>query len=348
MSKVDRAKDVLRRCLPPWAILVLKSAYVSLELIAAFGYDFVRYRRYSSSVIGTSNRHNLQAMITERYHSLEKGMSLPSPRPAFGARPVADVLKLAELYVSKFGSDDFIKTVAAVLTAYLAFNQNVTSDEGEIPHVERIRAFLETVGPLDVEAGTRVIRRAEVVAATEAVTLDFFKTRNTVRQFSGCGITREEIEFAAHAARQAPAVCNRQFGRVYVYQDVDSIRQVLEVQGGARGFAGEISGLAVVTANLRSYWNDTQRNQAWVDGGLFAMSFIFGLHAQGIGSVCLNWSKTPRVDQEMRSLTGIPQDEAIIMLVGFGRLKEEYRVASSPRRPIDSLLVVDPPLFQGI
>ncbi|XVA01292.1 hypothetical protein ACQ86I_18000 [Prescottella equi] len=68
------------------------------------------------------------------------------------------------------------------------------------------------------------------------------------------------------------------------------------------------------------------------------MSFIFGLHAQGLGSVSLNWSKSPETDRRMRSAAAISEDEAIIMLVGFGRLRPEYRVACSPRVPLNETL----------
>lgn len=71
--------------------------------------------------------------------------------------------------------------------------------------------------------------------------------------------------------------------------------------------------------------------QPWTDGGMFAMSFVLGLHAQGLGSVCLNWSKLPAVDRTFRSRFTIEDDELIVMLVAFGHLPEQYGVAVSPR-----------------
>ncbi|MCL2536232.1 MAG: nitroreductase family protein [Nocardiaceae bacterium] len=338
MAAQSGLKHRIRELLPAPAFRAAKTAVVGGRLVRSFGYDWRRYLRYSSSISAEQSRQNLKAMLTERYHSIEKGMSLPDPRPGFGLKPVGDVVRLLRLYVSAYGTDEFAGVVAKVLAEYVDFNRTAGLADSEIPHLASISDLVTEIGSAHSRAGTKQVTAAEVLRATESVGLEFFTLRNTVRQFDTAPIGHDELEFAARAARQAPAVCNRQFGRLHVFTDRADIARVLEIQGGARGFAEEIRGLAVVTTNLRSYWDDTQRNQAWVDGGLFAMSFIFGLHAQGIGSVSLNWSKSPATDQRMRAAAGIPEDEAIIMLVGFGKLRSEYRVACSPRVPLDEVL----------
>lgn len=344
MSGSTVVKQRVRAVLPRPVVRSLKSAVVTTRLARAFTYDMVRYRRYSSSIDETKDRHNLQAVITERYHSLEKGMSLPAPRPAFGARPLGDVVRYLSLYIDRYGVDDFAKRVGAVLRSYLEFNTLLAVETADIPEYVGICRLLRMVGGEDSAAGTRKVRREHVLNTVAPVGLDFFTSRNSVRQFTTQPISLDEVQFAATAALHAPAVCNRQFGRIHCYLDRASIARILQVQGGANGFADQLSGLAIITTNLRSYWNDTQRNQAWVDGGLFAMNFILGLHAQGLGSVSLNWSKGPTTDQELRRVTGIRQEEAVVMLVGFGHLRTEYRVASSPRQALESVLVVDTPV----
>lgn len=331
-------KSVLRDSLPGPLFRTAKTAVVGGRLVRSFGYDWRRYLRYSSSISADQSRQNLRAMLTERYHSLEKGMSLPAPRPGFGVKPVGDVVRLLKTYLAQFGADEFARVVGKVLAEYVDFNRDAGLANSEIPSFAAIENLTRELGEASVGAGTKRVTAGEIQRATEHVGLDFFLLRNTVRQFSTEPVDPAELEFAARAARQAPAVCNRQFGRLHVFTERADIQKVLEIQGGARGFADEITGLAIVTTNLRSYWDDTQRNQAWVDGGLFAMSFIFGLHAQGIGSVSLNWSKAPETDRKMRSAAAISDDEAIIMLVGFGKLRPEYRVACSPRVPLDEVL----------
>lgn len=337
----DALKVYVKAKSPEKLLAFAKSPGVAYDLMPAFSYDLVRYWRYSSSLGATRSRMNLKAAITERYHSIEKGLSLPNPRPGFGSKPLKSLLDLVEVYVADFGNDDLIMTVRGVLTAYLEFNVAAGVSDCSIPEYSRIATFLDSERSEVAHAGTVTVRSSDVAKTTAGVTVDFFKSRNSVRQFSAQEVLYSEIETAAEVAMKAPAVCNRQFGRVRAFSDILKIAELLDIQGGASGFGEELTGLAIITTNLRAYWNSGQRNQAWIDGGLFAMSFVYGLHAQNIGTVCLNWSKKPSVDQEMRRAASLGQDEAIIMLVGYGKLKDEYVVAASNRQAISSVLSID-------
>ncbi|WP_165826251.1 nitroreductase family protein [Rhodococcus globerulus] len=335
------ARSVIRARLPEQVVVLARVARAALDLAPAYLYDLKRYYQFSSSRGAEHHKVNLQAAITERYHSIEKGLSLPSPRPAFGAAPLRGLLDYVDIYLDLYGRDEFLDVVAGVLDEYVNFNAKVGVLPDSIPEYSRISRALEIVRMPDHDAGIKSVDRDIVYAATNGVDLDFFTSRSSVRQYSDEPILESEIVVATMAALKSPAVCNRQFGKIYAFTDEDTIRRLLDVQGGANGFASEIKGLAIVTTNLRAYWNAGQRNQAWVDGGLFAMSFILGLHAQGIGSVCLNWSKKPSKDQEMRLAAGIPQEDAIVMLIGFGKLREEYVVAASSRVPVAQALIYD-------
>ena len=341
---MDAVKVAARRYLPAAVFRMLKSAVVSRKLRSAYRYDLGRYKEFSSSIVATENQHNLRALITERYHSIEKGLSLPSPRPGFGVGVIHTLLGHVDEYLIRFGADDFLETVGSVLSAYLDFNRSVGVADVEIPEFGRIISVLDRVGWIPNSAGVRDVSRIDIDSAISGVGLDFFLTRHSVRQYAPDPVAADSVEFAARAALKSPAVCNRQFSRVYSYLEPEPIQRILKVQGGANGFADQLTGLAIITTNLRSYWNEGQRNQAWVDGGLFAMSFILGLHAQGIGTVALNWSKSPELDQKMRRTIGISQEEVIVMLVGFGRLRSDYKVASSPRQALASVLTVNPPV----
>jgi nitroreductase len=336
-------KRFLIRVVPRPLLNRAKGLVVTFQLSKATLYDARRYRKFSSSVTSLDSKHNLAAMITERYHSIEKGLSLPQPRQAFGARALSDLLKLTDEYRKSYGDDRLTRTVGAVLDAYLAFNADLGVDPLQVPSYVRIHALLRDLGPLPVTAGTRQVMIEDIRSATDGVDLSFFESRYSVRQFSSAPVSKADIEFATLAAQKSPAVCNRQFGKVYAYTDRSEISRLLSIQGGANGFGEGLTGLAVITTNLRSYWNDGQRNQAWVDGGLFAMSFMLGLHARGLGAIALNWSKGPARDQLLRLEADIPQDEVIIMFVGFGNLKDEFRVASSPRLPLNEALTFPEP-----
>lgn len=301
------------------------------EVAAAFRYDEKRYLAYSSTTGPFGSRENLAAKITERYHGVEKGLSLPEPRPGFGADLIATLIRLTQRYEREYGEDEITDAAWGALTAYLAANRSYGLADDAIPGAAAI-AERSARRPLSGRpAGTVQLARAEVADAVSGVDLTFFSSRHSTRMFSDDAVADEDIEFAIAAGSTAPAVCNRQFTRVHVWTEPHDIADILAIQGGSRGFGAGIRALAMITVTQRAYWSPAERNQGWIDGGLFAMNFMLGLHARSLGSVPLNWSKVPAKDIEMRARTMLDASESIIMLVGIGHLRESYRVAASPR-----------------
>lgn len=168
---------------------------------------------------------------------------------------------------------------------------------------------------------------------------DFFWSRSSVRQFAPDPVTPEELELAVSIAQRSPCVCNRQSGRVRALTERSDISDALAIQGGARGFEREVPLLLVISSELANFQGAGERNQCWVDGGLFAMSLMWGLHSLGLVSCALNWSKEPAVDRELKSRFDIPASESIIFLLAVGRPPEEFTVARSPRKPLNEVLV---------
>lgn len=313
---------------------------VRKPLHAAYVYDLERYYRFSTSVDVTSSRQNLASKLTESYHNLEKGLSLPEPRPGFGSAVVARAVRLATTYRDRFGEDHVVRAATSALVAYADFNRAAGLADDEIPSLAGITALAASLSEPPLPGGTRTVSRDEVLAAVAGVDARFFDTRSSVRQFEPGPVDLADVEFAVRAAQKSPAVCNRQYSSVYLLTDPEKVARALEIQGGARGFASNVPAVAVVTTNIRNFWGAGERMQPWTDGGMFAMSFVLGLHARGLGSVCLNWSKTQEVDERFRAAFDVPAEEVIVMLVALGRLRERYTVASSPRRSVAESLHV--------
>jgi nitroreductase len=87
-----------------------------------------------------------------------------------------------------------------------------------------------------------------------------------------------------------------------------------------------------------------ERYQGWIDGGLFAMTLALALHARGLGACFLNWSVPSARDKQLRRLIGIPDSELVITMMACGHLKPRFAVPVSQRKPLDAVLITDPPL----
>jgi nitroreductase len=322
----------------PWKVrLALRSVKRLPPLVVSYFYDFRRYAG-TSAILGIErNRERMIAMITATYHNIEKGLSLPKPRPGFGADNVSKLLGLLGQHIEWFGADEVVHVAARALESYRAFNQRAGVSTRNDAAIDDLLAKLAT--PNDIVAGTQELRSSDWVSAR--VGLEFFMSRHTVRVFVPRVLSDDEVNFAAKAAQKSPGVCNRQSGRIRFISDPSRIESTLAIQGGARGFGDNVPNLFCITTRISNFHGVGERYQGWIDGGLFAMSFLLGLHAQGIGACCLNWSKEPSIDRQMRKHLDLPEDEMIIMFIAAGHVPDGIRVACSNRRTLGDVLIKD-------
>lgn len=306
------------------------------DLIRNFTADLRVYLFHASNA-GITSHEQAIARIIATYHNIEKGLSLPSPRPGFGERNLRILLDL--LALPRLDQQHPSVIVARhVLAAYLAFNEEVGCND--VPYrgeIEQAVARLVELRP--GSGGLRKVTKADVIAATEAVTDRFFLERHSVRQFSGEPVETAAIERAVTLALKSPAVCNRQNSKVYVASDPEVKQRLLKFQGGSNGFGEGIDKVLIVTVRLSYFWGSGERHQAWVDGGLFSMSLLLGLHSQALGAVCLNWSRSTADSEKLRDMVGMEKDEIVIMMIGVGHLRDEFVVPVSHRRSASAAMI---------
>ena len=67
------------------------------------------------------------------------------------------------------------------------------------------------------------------------------------------------------------------------------------------------------------------------------MNFVNGLHANGIGTCCLQWSNNHSSDLKIRNSLGLKESERIAVVVAAGYYKESNTIPCSIRRNIDEI-----------
>lgn len=335
-------KQMLKRVTPNALYRGLRFARRTPSLARASFYDFARYASNSSVINYDDDEGKLQAIITATYHNIEKGLSLPSPRLGFGKENLAKLVGYIDEALRRFGPRDYLTVPISVIEAYVCYHEDHGHDVAALKNISaRLREANAPAFAADWGCGGVVeTSRDEIVEATRVVAPDFFDKRFSCRQFSSEPVTVEQIQLAVRVAQKSPAVCNRQSGKVHAFLNQADIREILALQGGARGFSDGVRALLCVTADLRNFHGVGERYQGWIDGGLFAMSLIYGLHMQAIGSCCLNWSKNGAQDKKMRALIGLPPHETIIMFVAAGHLPARMEVARSTRKPLGDALAI--------
>jgi nitroreductase len=281
--------------------------------------DAWRYQRATgasnewSDEKSAAQRH--EARLTMDYHRVEKGLALPEPKRPFG------------------------KAVAERMTALLAETPAEASEQPYIEYGERALASLgewNEQGSINVEA-TPFLTSAPVALDEDNVRA-FFGSRHSVRNFDPDNVPTEgELRSIVELARNTPSVCNRQGFRVHMYRSREDIDAILKIQNGATGFAHVVPAVGVVTARRALFVGPDERNQRWVDGGLFAMTLVWAAHARGFATCMLNWSLPSVSSARLRKVADIPEGEDIVVVIAFGHAKEGARVARSQKRSIDDL-----------
>lgn len=282
---------------------------------------------------------HLKFRLLQRAHSFEKALALSNVRPFFGKAKMIELDRLIQKYRSLSldeSSVEFKKALSAV-KSYLSYHQDYPLPNDLVFLTERYGDELAVaeIDPSVVDLTRELIRQE---AKGDFRSLAF--SRFSARQFTPEEVAIDLVADAVQIAQRSPSVCNRQSSHVFLINDQKIQDQVLDIQAGSGGFAQEINKILVVTSSLQSFGGANERNQGYVDGGLFSMSLMYALHYNGLGVCPLNWSADKSKDIALRRVLELPDDHLVIMLLAIGHLKEHYRVARSPRRPLADVFSV--------
>ena len=330
-------RKILKAIIPNKLVVTVRALIKLPAVINYYPRDMYRYLKYSATLVPCKKLPNLEAKVIADSHIIEKGLSLSNPRLGFGKGVVERLLEELNLYkIRNYPTDTFAcKFGISVLHKYIKFNTENGYDVSE---------FEESVNKLDVTdiedfAGSRIYNKDNVLNEAKKNFQMLSENRFSLRQFTGESVDRKLLEKAIDIAKYAPSVCNRQSSRVYVVETPDLKNKVVDIQKGNRGFGDQIDKMLIVTSDICSFFGLQERNQSYVDGGLFAMSLLYGLAFYGIGACPLNWCAEKKRDVEIRKLLGIKDSENILMVIAIGNLPDgDFKVAKSPRKNIDDII----------
>lgn len=265
--------------------------------------------------LGVDKKDRSDAEIMLVMHALEKGMSFKQKKKGFGKEKSSALVDLLNRHILLFGVDRQVTVASNVLNCYLR-DPSGTEDADVREKIEQyISAHKDLLD--NSEAGVKKVSKPEEVVPY-AMVLDFFKSRSSVRDFSNIPLSKEEIDRALELASTTPSACNRQASRVYVIQNKQKIAEICDNQLGDQSWCNNADTLFFVTEVATFFGSLYERRQPYIDGGMFAMNLVMGLHAQGIASCFKMYIRHPDLDGKIRKIIGIPENEIPIVLVLAG------------------------------
>lgn len=326
-------KKLLKQFIP-LAILNLVISYKSaLSLFIQYLYDYRIYRQYNGAKL-KMNLAQIEGKIIAHYHVLEKGISHPTPKNCFSLPVAENLVKLINLYDSNaLTRSRQVDVAVEVLKQYQVFSTNRNCIPKDlVDRIEMLNASSE------FKPGSISFTKEDFFKKSAAAFDQFALSRFSVRDFTEDNLAIDLLQAAIKVAQKTPSVCNRQTAKVHILTHKNDIEHHLALQTGNRGFGHKINKLLIITSDIHFFEGPKERNQAFTDGGMFAMSLLYALHHQKIGAVTLNWAYSRGQDKALHDLGIVPKNEKVILFIGVGHVPEHFKVAVSDRRNLDEVV----------
>lgn len=262
-------------------------------------------------------------------HSLEKGMGLEEVRKGFGqekAKALAEALDRNQNVTSYEYREGM-----SVLKAWLEYSE---SQNVNVSHIkEKYNKILTEKPYKENNAGIKVYSpQAEMCSCEDQQSIKkFIRNRHSVRSYKKEKVSPEIMQEVLELAVCAPSACNRQPSKVYWTSDENTVAKIDKCVPGNKGFENVVPNWAIVTTD-RKMFGKMEMLQWYVNGGIFISYFVQALQVYGLGSCIFQMPITFHSIPEIRKLANIPQNEAIVCMVGFGYPKEEIKHIMADRR----------------
>lgn len=305
--------------------------------------DYERRTRSYAHARSAEGVSGARARMIFHAHAIEKGLSRSDFRAGFGKIAVPGLAKEmnAWLAAGRDLDDPFLQSSAAVMKTYFVRHDSLNAD---VSHYRRLfsQAAQDLIDNITHQEGGVVpadqIREITNESDAGRSFIDVMYGRRSVREFTPEPVSDADIARAVQIAMQAPSVCNRQGARVHQFEDPRVIKSVLDIQGGFSGYKMPPR-LLLVTADLDAFLFAPERNQPFVDGGLFMMSLLLGLTQVGLGSCSLNTAMGTEKETAIRKIIDIPDHEVFISFIAVGHYDEKVLVPRSKRTNLDHVLL---------
>lgn len=338
-SAILMPKGAIKKIVPQGVKSKLQRRRLIARVKANYAYDFKQFLKYSVKSRQIDSQIRLQALITKEYHRIEKRLAFKEPRVGFAPDVIQNLLFKLQQYQKKYGLDETAQIALNTLFAYYQFNlDHGLRDEQLHQELIELRNTIPDPENTTGKGGVIKLSKQSILNAAKLDLRAFFESRYSIRDFAPDEVDTSLIETAVKMAQKTPSVCNRQSSKVYVFTEEEDNKKVLSYQNGNRGFGDQAACVLIVTSDREHFFGIGERNQCWIDGGMFAMSLVYALHSLGLGSCCLNWSVEYEVDRALKNAVGIDDSESIIMMIAVGHLPENLKVAQSNRRNIQEVL----------
>ena len=275
--------------------------------------------------------NHLAAELTRNTHSIEKGLSIQSPRLGFGHKKHKEMME--EIQILQKSSSPYHREACIMaldaIKEYLEYHDQHNYIDDFIISLKDFVKNNDFCESHEKMGGTMVLNKSTLDFDIPSIE-HFFDTRHSIRDFDESEVDGENLKRALELAQKAPSACNRQGVRAYVL-DNKGREKLISQLSGIGGFAQSVNKFVLITAKTSAYRID-ENNQYIVSASMYAAYLTLTLHLYGMGACVVQrpviWNKEW---ENNRQIFGIDKDEQLICLLAVGNLKDSCVVPISHR-----------------
>lgn len=331
-------KKIVREYLGDNYILLAKYKSVVMNRVNLFKnywIDLMLFYKHSN-VFKVDTFEKIESKIILDYHGIEKGFLHKDIRGRFAKIRVESLLKNLKIIDDYQRKSSQIEVSKAVLTRYYDYHlEKDINIEDYFPNSAYIKL-------LDVEQVSPVITKSskEYFENIHLDFKDFSQGRRSVRSFKSDLIDNSLITDVIELSKLAPSVCNRQSVSVHYVKNYNKVQEILKIQGGLTGYSEKINQLMIVSSDRNYFYTVGERNQFYIDGGIYLMNLLYSLHYHGIAACCANWGKEISADLSIEKILNLKKSQKVICVVVIGYAEDDVKYTLSKRRNASEILTI--------
>lgn len=320
---------VIKKLVPSFLKDLIRPAVYKIRLSKEIKCDIKKIKKFSFELNKKNDIHNLFARLTFYTHALEKGLSNPNFRKGFGQRALYSLEKA----MTEYKNANFPLDEERFLSAIIVLHEYCKAHEYQSEYCSDIEKFLKkfNIDPPNLLVGAVRHQKEEILTYSKSNFSDLALNRISVRDFSPTDIEDELIFNSISIAIKSPSACNRHPWRVHYIKDADVLEKVLGLQGGFKGNGENLQKLLLVSVDLRYYSNVNERNQGYIDGGLFLMSLVYALTYNEVATCILHAMFDRKRGDDIRKLLRLDESEVLIAFIAVGTYPATFKAPASLR-----------------
>lgn len=335
-------KQIIKKVLPA---PVRRALLLAKDAISDCKSEHIQSRRFRKwmSRDDSTDKARVETRLAFDVHRLEKGLSHVKFRYGFGHGVLVEIsrrLQLLEKEDAAYLENPLYRQALSAIGEYRRRHETANYDLAKTAGLFPEHIWEAAANAQSGLAGSFVLRAESKQKNKECSFSQLAMNRFSVREYSSEPVAQKSLDHVYELAMKTPSVCNRQATRIHQITDPDLIAQALKIQGGFTGYAMPPV-LLFITSDIRAFMNDGERNEPFVDGGLFSMSLLYALEAEGLAACPLNAMFSLKTDKATRKLLNIPDNELPVMYIAVGHFPDEVPVCRSARKTVGEILTIE-------